>query len=113
MNKEELIEFVRAQTMDSFDKTIVAKWLEENYPAEDNINVFHILGEMSNVFDLVDSIAKSNDPDANTDSIKGLIYAVALVEARRYKIDTQKVEEAFDINELKKKYIKTKKENEE
>lgn len=116
MIKEALVQDIYNQMCNDgeINKALILDALLENYKSDSYIpEGFDKIHEMSQMLSLVERI-KVAEIDAGTDfpkryetgkdSIKAVIYSIALIEGRKHKIDIFKVKDDFSIDELVKKY---------
>ena len=118
---ETIVEYLHDQN--NIDMGYIMKYLTENYKSEDYIpEGFEMIKELGQILTLTEEIhvveKDSKDQvehdEAFFDSVKTIIYSIALINSRKYKIDIFKVKDEFGIDDLINKYLmKEEKENED
>ena len=122
MDKEAFVETIVDHLWDQneIDKEYILEYLVENYQSENYIpEGFDKIAEMGQILTLIEKIqvAERDATDylefvkARFDSIKAVVYSIALINSRKCKIDIFKVKDEFGIDDLINKYM-TKEENE-
>lgn len=123
MDKEAFVETIveRLRDQNEIDKEYILEYLVENYQSENYIpEGFDKIAEMGQILTLIEKIqvAKRNATEhleyvkAWLDSVKAVVYSIALINSRKCKIDIFKVKDEFEIDDLINKYM-TKEENED
>ena len=121
MDKEAFIETIVEHLRDQneIDKEYILEYLVENYQSENYIpEGFDKIAEMGQILTLSEKIqiAERDATDyleyvkARFDSVKAVVYSIALINSRKCKIDIFKVKDEFGIDDLINKYM-TKEEN--
>lgn len=122
MDKEAFVETIVDHLWDQneIDKEYILEYLVENYRSENYISEgFDKIAEMGQILTLIEKIqvVERDATDyleyvkARFDSVKAVVYSIALINSRKYKIDIFKVKDEFGIDDLITKYM-TKEENE-
>ena len=110
MDKEAFIEKIATKITEKgeIDKDSIVEYLVEHYRLDSyGLEGFDKIGEMGTMLSLIEEIEKVNDySETAKETVRGLIYCVALIEGRKHNIDIFKVKDDFGIDELIKKYIK-------
>lgn len=121
MDKEAFIETIVDHMWDQneIDKEYILEYLVKNYQSENYIpEGFDKIAEMGQILTLSEKIqiAERDATDyleyvkARFDSVKAVVYSIALINSRKCKIDIFKVKDEFGIDDLINKYM-TKEEN--
>ena len=121
MDKEAFIETIVEHLRDQneIDKEYILEYLVKNYHSENYIpEGFDNIAEMGQILTLSEKIqiAERDATDyleyvkARFDSVKAVVYSIALINSRKCKIDIFKVKDEFGIDDLINKYM-TKEEN--
>lgn len=97
-------------------KNYILAWLSENYETDERFDGFDKFTEMSDVLTLTEQIDKAEEEQSissdvgMSDSVDAFVYALAVIDCNKRKLDIFKVKEDFGIDALYKKY-NIKKEN--
>ena len=104
MTKEDLIKEIGEQiSKKNIDKQVIREFLAENYKTTERFP--DGFDEMGKMLTLVEKINADNESEEQFDRlIRVVIYSVALIEARKMKIDILKVREDFGIEDLMNNY---------
>ena len=125
MDKEAFVEAIVEHLRDQneIDKEYILEYLVKNYQSENYIpEGFDKIAEMGQILTLIEKIqvVKRNATEhleyvkAWFDSVKAVVYSIALINSRKYKIDIFKLKDEFGIDDLINKYLtKEEKENED
>ena len=90
------------------DKDFIVEYLVEHYRLDSyGLEGFDKISEIGTMLSLIEKIEEVNDYEETAkETVRGLIYCVALIEGRKHNIDIFKVKDDFGIDELIKKYLK-------
>lgn len=108
MSREEFLQSLYERTAEenAVDKDYILEYLKENYKSDYGIPPgFDKFQELNDILTLAERIkAKKDTEDTMIDSLKVLVYSMALLEGNKHKIDIFKVYDDFGINEIMIKY---------
>ena len=104
MRKEDLIKEIGNQmSAGNLDKQTIYDYLEENYKTKEKFpEGFDEMGQMLSLVEQINADKESEDQFDNL--CRAIVYSLALIDARKKKIDILKVREDFEIEDLINKY---------